>query len=33
MAQELRALAGLLEEMGLNSSIHMLAHSYLQLQS
>lgn len=29
MAQELQALAGLLEEMGLNSSIHMLAHSYL----
>lgn len=28
MAQELQALAGLLEEMGLNSSIHMLAHSY-----
>lgn len=29
MAQELRALSGLLEETGLNSSIHMLAHSYL----
>lgn len=29
MAQELRALAGLLEEMGLNSSIHMLAPNCL----
>lgn len=31
MAQVLRALAGLLEEMGLIPRIHMLAHNYLQL--
>lgn len=31
MVQELKALPGLPEEMGLNRSTHMLAHSCLQL--
>lgn len=31
MAQELRALTGLLEEMGLNPSTHILAHNSVTL--